>query len=78
MTEQWELAYRNQVFRQAILPEEWNLSHPEEIARVHRSYVEAGSTLIQTNTFGANRIRLERYHLEGKIKEIIHQAARSS
>ncbi len=56
-------------------PEEWNLSHPEEIARVHRSYVEAGSTLIQTNTFGANRIRLERYHLEGKIKEIIHQAA---
>ena len=55
-------------------PEEWNLSHPGEIAQVHRSYVEAGSTIIQTNTFGANRLRLERYHLEGKIKEIIHQA----
>jgi len=55
-------------------PEEWNLSHPEEITQVHRSYIEAGSTLIQTNTFGANRIRLERYHLEEKIKEIIHQA----
>jgi 5-methyltetrahydrofolate--homocysteine methyltransferase len=54
-------------------PEEWNLSHPEEVARIHRSYVEAGSTLIQTNTFGANRIRLERYHLEEKIKEIIHE-----
>jgi len=36
--------------------------------------VEAGSTIIQTNTFGANRLRLERYHLEGKIKEIIRQA----
>ena len=55
-------------------PEEWNLSHPEEIAQVHQSYVEAGSTLIQTNTFGANRLRLERYHLEGKIKKIIHRA----
>lgn len=40
--------------------ERTNLTHPEIVARVHRSYLEAGARLLETNTFGANPIRLGR------------------
>lgn len=39
-------------------PEAWNLSHPDQVRAVAAAYVEAGSQIILTNTFGANRIRL--------------------
>ena len=37
------------------LPELWNLSEPEKVTAVQRQYVEAGSRVLYTNTFGANR-----------------------
>ncbi|MEI6157510.1 MAG: homocysteine S-methyltransferase family protein [Atribacterota bacterium] len=55
-------------------PDEWNLSHPNIVAGIHQSYVRAGSDIIQTNTFGANRLRLQRNDLEGKITDINRQA----
>ncbi len=55
-------------------PEEWNLSHPEAVRKVHESYVQAGVDLLQTNTFGGNRLRLERHGLAEKIREINHAA----
>jgi methionine synthase I (cobalamin-dependent) len=39
-------------------PDAWNLSHPDRVGEVARAYVEAGSDLVLTNTFGANRIRM--------------------
>ena len=39
-------------------PDAWNLTHPERVGEVARAYVDAGSRVILTNTFGANRIRL--------------------
>lgn len=39
-------------------PERWNLENPEAILNLHRSYIEAGSDIILTNTFGGTRIRL--------------------
>ena len=39
------------------LPELWNLTHPETVAAIHRRYVEAGSCVLYTNTFGANRLK---------------------
>lgn len=39
-------------------PDLWNLSHPDRVAEVARAYVDAGSQVILTNTFGANRFRL--------------------
>lgn len=39
------------------LPETWNISHPREIVRLHRDYLEAGCHIIKTNTFGANRLK---------------------
>ncbi|MCR5089368.1 MAG: homocysteine S-methyltransferase family protein [Oscillospiraceae bacterium] len=40
------------------LPELWNISEPEKVTEIQRRYVEAGSRLLYTNTFGANRLKL--------------------
>ena len=51
-------------------PDHWNLSHPEKVEEVARAYVEAGSQIILTNTFGANRFILERQNLAARAGEI--------
>ncbi len=53
-----------------VCPDEWNLSHPEAVEAVAREYVEAGSQVILTNTFGANRITLARQGLADRAVEI--------
>ncbi len=50
--------------------EELNLQKPEIIEKIHQDYIAAGADIIQTNTYGANAIKLERYGLENQIKEI--------
>ena len=50
--------------------DELNLSQPELIRTVHRDYVHAGAELIETNTFGANRIGLARHGLADQAKAI--------
>ncbi|MDR3589272.1 MAG: homocysteine S-methyltransferase family protein, partial [Negativicutes bacterium] len=47
-------------------PERWNLEQPEVITAIHRRYVESGADIIETNTFGANRIKLEHYGLQSQ------------
>ena len=51
-------------------PDAWNLSHRGQVLEVARAYVEAGSQVILTNTFGANRLRLAAHHLEHRVPEI--------
>ena len=48
-------------------PEAWNLARPEAVEEVHRRFAEAGSLAVQTNTFGANRLRLRTYGMEGEV-----------
>jgi homocysteine S-methyltransferase len=50
--------------------DELNLSDPDLIRSVHEEYLQAGAEILETNTFGANRIRLARYGLAGKVTEI--------
>ncbi|EPD53753.1 hypothetical protein HMPREF1210_00576 [Paenisporosarcina sp. HGH0030] len=50
--------------------EELNLSHPEQIQNVHKAYIGAGADVIQTNTYAANYLKLQRYGLEDSVKEI--------
>ena len=57
-------------------PEEWNLSHPDEIRAIHENYLKAGADVITTNTFGATAIRLEEYGLDDRVAEINHAAIR--
>lgn len=56
--------------------EELNLTHPEQIQNVHEAYINAGAHMIQTNTYGANYIKLGRYGLQEQVKEINQQAVR--
>ena len=47
-----------------------NLSHPDIVARIHQDYLSAGAAVIETNTFGANRYRLEQHGLADKVESI--------
>ena len=50
--------------------DELNLSDPNLILSVHEEYLQAGAEILETNTFGANRFRLTRHGLNGKVEEI--------
>jgi homocysteine S-methyltransferase len=50
--------------------DELNLSQPETVAGIHTEYLQAGAEIIETNTFGANAYRLERYGLRDRVREI--------
>jgi 5-methyltetrahydrofolate--homocysteine methyltransferase len=56
-------------------PEAWNLSHPDVVRRIHRAYLDAGSQIVMTNTFGANRQRLGLHGLERRVSELNQTAA---
>src|SRR6202522_3249889 len=50
--------------------DELNLSQPEVVRTVHEEYLQAGAEIIETNTFGANALRLQRYGFADKVIEI--------
>ena len=50
--------------------DELNIEQPDIVMDVHRAYIDAGSQMIQTNTFGANRFKLAQFGLENQVKEI--------
>jgi homocysteine S-methyltransferase len=56
--------------------DELNLSTPQVVKEVHLAYVKAGAELIETNTFGATRPRLEKFGLHEKVREINLAGAR--
>ena len=51
-------------------PDAWNLTHPERVEEVARAYVAAGSQIILTNTFGANRLRLSGHAMADRVTEM--------
>jgi homocysteine S-methyltransferase len=53
-----------------------NRTHPTLVENVHRDYLAAGAELIETNTFGANAVRLASHGLEDKVREIARQGAK--
>src|SRR3990170_1844548 len=56
-------------------PEVWNLTQPDVVRRIHRGYLEAGSLILMTNTFGGNRLRLGLHGLDGRVAELNQTAA---
>lgn len=56
-------------------PDLWNLSHAEKVAEVAAAYVQAGSRIILTNTFGANRITLDRHGASSDVGAINREGA---
>ena len=53
-----------------------NLSHPELIQGIHSEYISAGAQIIETNTFGANRAKLEAFNLGDKVRDINFRAVK--
>jgi methionine synthase / methylenetetrahydrofolate reductase(NADPH) len=51
-------------------PEEANLRSPESVVTLHTSFIRAGADLIETNTFGANRLKLAQHFLEDELERI--------
>jgi methionine synthase / methylenetetrahydrofolate reductase (NADH) len=47
-----------------------NIDQPELVGAVHRGFIDAGARLVLTNTFGANRFRLDRHGLKGRVDEL--------
>ena len=59
-------------------PEEWNLTHYDDVFDIAKSYVVAGSDIISTNSFGSNVFKLSQYNLQEKLSEICQTAAEIS
>jgi 5-methyltetrahydrofolate--homocysteine methyltransferase len=57
-------------------PEEWNVSHPDEVADIHRGFFAAGSDIVNTNTFGGTGMRLEAHGLAERAVELNLAGAR--
>jgi 5-methyltetrahydrofolate--homocysteine methyltransferase len=56
-------------------PEVWNIAHPDIVRGIHRAYIESGSQIILTNTFGGNRFRLGMHNLQARVPELNRTAA---
>ena len=58
-------------------PDELSIKNPELVKKIHKAYADAGSDLIITNTFGANRTKLKAYNLQDKVIEINKAAVKN-
>lgn len=56
-------------------PAEWNIENPNAVTDIHRAYVDAGSRIVLTNTFGANRLK---YHGPHPLGDVIAAAVRNA
>ena len=56
-------------------PEMWNVLHPDRIRTIHRGYIEAGSQIVLTNSFGGTRFRLKLHKLQDRVFELNKAAA---
>ena len=61
-----------------MAPEILNVDQPELLVNIHRQYIEAGANIVETNTFGANRVKLREFGLAQKVREINSAAVRNA
>ena len=70
------LALSARGFAAGECPEEWNVSHPADVADIHRAFYAAGSDMVNTNTFGGTSLRLEAHGLSARAVELNEAGAR--
>ena len=59
------------------LPELWNVTHADVITAIHKDYYDAGSNVVNTNTFGANGLKFSDAELDTVIKAAVENARRA-
>src|SRR5438093_10586086 len=74
----WGTEFQKLGLEPGASPERWNLEHPDQVARVARSYVDSGSRVILTNTFGGNSFILGRHGLADRLEEVNRRGAEIS
>lgn len=60
------------------LPERWNITHAQTIVDIHRSYFDAGSNVVCTNTFGANALKFEGAELDSVVSAAVENAKKAA
>jgi 5-methyltetrahydrofolate--homocysteine methyltransferase len=68
----------NQGLANGAAPELWNVEHPERIRSVHQAYIEAGSRIVLTNSFGGTSYRLKLHNLQDRVYELNKAAAENA
>ncbi len=51
-------------------PELWNIDQPQKIAKLYRDFIDAGSDIVLTNTFGGTRYRLKLHNAQDRVSEL--------
>lgn len=73
-------AMGTELFRRGLdsgaAPEQWNVDQPDRVEDVHRAYIEAGSDIVLTNSFGGTHFRLALHSLQDRVVELNAAAAR--
>ena len=74
----WGTQMQKRGLKRGQSPDSWNLSHADQVGQVAEQYVDAGSRIILTNTFGASRLSLANFQLAEKTAEINSAGVRIS